>query len=187
MSPAVLLHFRQRPSIVPRMGKLPVKAYFDHLTSLNIHQWLEGTVKSMSVPGPGASLCEMKAEENSLNGIRSEIRDTAQQIQDFLGHVDCKKHRDEIVRHKNMVEEYLKRTESGIADLLKIINTQSAEGFDGARNKIVTNLSKRAVELDKATNSLAKKVGILKTDINGKDSANSVKKRVITQANFSER
>jgi len=166
VSPETLLEYKRRPSRIIRNGQLSINAYFDYLIDMNIRQWLEGTLKPLTAPGPKATLTEMMAREDSLKSIISEIRNAAQQIEDFLRFVDYEKHHDDIINHKNLIQEYLKRTEQGIADLIKRLGAHKGDGFDKTRRGIVTKLTKRADELDKATKALARKLGVPQNSYN---------------------
>lgn len=164
VSPAALLQFRGRPNGIIRSSQLSIKAYFDFFNQMNIHQWLEGTLKTLDAPGPDTTLAEMKAKEDSLRNIIGEIRTSAQQLQDFLGLVNYKNYREDILKHRNLIQEYLNRTEREIADLIQILRTQRTDGFKKACDNTIAKLTNQGNELDKATTELAVRLGVIKAD-----------------------
>jgi hypothetical protein len=169
VSPLSLLQFRSRPSNIKRAGQFPINAYFDFLEQMKIHQWLNGILKTINAPNSNTTLAEMKIKEDSLHNIIGEIRHSAQKLQDFLGLVNYKKDRDDIIRHKNQIEEYLKVTEREVSELVKALKSNQPDRFEGVRDNIVAKLSSRADSLDELTNTLAKKLGLLETSTDSED------------------
>ena len=173
ISPATLLQFRSRPNSLTRTNQLPVKSYFDFLSQLNIDQWWEGTLKSLAAPGPDTTLAQMKVKEDSITSIITEMRNSAQQLQDFLGLVDSKSCRDDLNIHHRRFQEYVNRAQKEIAELTQVVRTHNLDGFSASRARIVERLTNQKIELDQTTTELAKKLGIIRTDP-GIDSAEKV-------------
>ena len=161
ISPTVLMQFRRKPKSITRNQQLPIKAYFEFLSQMNIHEWLEGTIRSINAPGPDTTLAEMKAKEDSLTNIVTWIRNSVQQLQDFSGLVDYKNYRDDILQHRNRVQEYLNRADREIGDLIQVLRTHRIEGFDSSRDRIILKLTTQSNQLNEATTELAKKLGII--------------------------
>jgi len=160
VSPALLLTFHVRPSNLNRNRQLPVKAYFDFLEHMNIHKWLE-QIKSFSAPTQDTTLADMKSKERALNALTSELMNSKQQLQDFLGLIDYDRARDDILQYRKAVEEYLTGTQREIGDLIQRLTNHDTQGFGKTRDRIVTKLSDRASTLDKFTEDLGQKLGIL--------------------------
>ena len=172
VSPAVLLTFHRRPSSINRNKQLPVKAYFDFLDQMNIHKWL-GQIKSFPAPNQDTTLAEMKSKEGVLGSITTELGNSGQQLEGFLGLINYDQAPDDIIRHKNTVVEYLNRTQREIVDLIQRLRNHDTEGFGKARDNVVAKLTGRASELDKATEALGQKLGILAKAF--KDETNSAR------------
>jgi DNA-nicking Smr family endonuclease len=160
LSPAVLLTFYRSPHQVKRDNQLPIKAYFDYLTQMNIHKFL-GQIRTFPAPNQNTTLAEMKSKVETLNYISSELSSSGQRLQEFLGLVNTDKYRDDINRHRATVVEYLNNTQREIGELSQLLKNRNGEGFEKARDNIVAKLTVKASELEKATEELELKLGII--------------------------
>ncbi len=177
VSPTALLHFRRKPSMINKNSQFPVKAYFDFLEQMDIHQWLNGTVKSLVTPGPDTTLGEMKEKADTLSRTISEIRNSAQRFKEFLGHVDIKKYRDDLLSHQKRVQDYLNVTDRNIGELMQIFRENRIEHFNKTRDKIVKELTTRIGDLEEATEALAVRLGMTTSDANN-EAANQASLKV---------
>lgn len=109
----------------------------------------------------------MKSKEDTLSTIATELVNSGQQLQEFLGFVNFDRSRDDILQHRNTIVEYLNRTQREIGDLIQRLRSRDIEGFSRARDATVKKLTDRASDLDKATETLGHKLGILAKTIDG--------------------
>ncbi|MFC2039876.1 Smr/MutS family protein [Chloroflexota bacterium] len=161
VSPDSLLKFRRRPVKVSRNQQLPVKTYFDFLEQMHIQDKLEDKISSWDAPGPETTLSEMKEKENVLGDIITEIRESEAQLQEFLSFINFKKEREDILRHRNIYQEFLKSTERGVIDLIQVVKAKRPDGYDKLRNRVLSKLSTDIERFDNVTTELKKKLGLI--------------------------
>jgi DNA-nicking Smr family endonuclease len=168
LSPAVLLTFYKSPNHVTRNNQLPISVYFDFLTQMNIHQWLE-RIKSFPAPNQNTTLAEMKSKEDILRIAINEMANTGQQIQDFLSLVKTDPYREDIIKHKTAVVEYLNRTQREIGELSQRLRNQNEEDFAKLRDNAVAKLTLKTSDIDKVTEELEQMLGIKTKTIRDKN------------------
>ncbi|MFC1965950.1 Smr/MutS family protein [Chloroflexota bacterium] len=169
LSPASLLQFRRRPSSIKRNMQFPIKAYFDFLEQMKIHQWIDDPIKLLVSPDPNTTLAEMKEKEKILSDTIGEIRDSAQRLQDFLSLVNYERNREDLLRHHQLVKEYFQVTERNISELIKILRENRVEQFNKKRENSVNELNIKAGNLDENTKALATKLGIIEASTKDED------------------
>lgn len=103
----------------------------------------------------------MKLKEDMLGTISSELSNSGQQLQEFSGLVNTDRYRDDIIRHKTAVVEYLNRSQRESGELSQWLRNRNGEEFGQARDNVVAKLTVKASELDKVTEELELKIGII--------------------------
>ena len=164
VSPSSLLQFQRKTEGIKSNGQFPIKTYFGFLEQINVHQWLKGPLQSISIPGPDTTLGEMKQKEESLGTIVGEVNNAIKRIQDFLSFVNYKNNRDDVLRHRNAVVEYLQFSTKKISELRQQLRDNKIDVFSKSREITIEELTKKADSLDEATKNLAEKLGIVEPE-----------------------
>lgn len=119
LSPISLLQVRQRIGTVSASRQtLTVGAYVGFLKEVNIYRWIDEVFKTFKIPGPETTIADLEAQKAALNKTSQEIQDVTNNLQWIIMFIIRD---DNILQHKRLVDEYLKRTLEGCGRLLNLL------------------------------------------------------------------
>ncbi len=160
ISPESLFQFETAPRTISPDEKwaLSIEAYKNALVELNLHKWLTIIPEAILIPGPDTTLSQLKEQENKLSELIPEVRNSANIVHDFSRFQNLNLRnsmRESIIKHRNLIQEYLKEVEMGIAALRSLYSGQTKiNQIEATRNNILSKLTAFIERIDQATEQL---------------------------------
>ena len=144
-------------------ANLPPRAYLRIFEDINVHRWLNSTIKEFPLPGPDTTLSQLTALAASLDETIADIRHTGDRLQRFSGFVsrENREAREAVSQHRNHVDVYLRETVQGIASLKQAISSSDVRQIESAVEHESERLEQSAGQMDRATEELGEQIGSL--------------------------
>lgn len=155
LSPMSLLQVRKRIGTVSaRRQTLTVGSYVCFLKEVNIYKWIDEFFKKFKIPGSETTIADLEVQKATLNKTSQEIQEVTNNLQWIIMFI---KKDDNILQHKRLVDEYLKRTLEGCGRLHNLLSTPSrGRELASERDSIITRLTTEAARINQATAELIK-------------------------------
>jgi hypothetical protein len=156
LSPSSLLNVKLfSRKITAQRQTLTIKSYLDFLEQANLYKWIE-ILKNLKIPEPETTIAEIEAQKSNLNQNSGEIQKTRDQLQQVLGFV---KKNERVLQHKQILEEYLNKTQEAYSRLSSLYSTPSrGREIVLERDRLLSKLSTRIENLEKVKEELIKEV-----------------------------
>ena len=152
VNPSLLLQIGQEGRKIPTKRQLSIKAYLEVLDELNIHKWLNDTLKTLPIPGPNTTLSTIKVQREKLGQAMAEISQAEHQLEDISKFVTKA---EKVILHRKLVNDYLKRTQQGCGNLQQELGKSDTRSVINLLDSIVSRLEKEASLVDQATDRLS--------------------------------
>jgi hypothetical protein len=160
VSPESLFQFETKLTKISPENRwiAPITAYKKMIAELDIHKWLAIIPEVTIIPEPDTTLSQLKEQEDKLSTLIKELAKTVQQVDDFSRFQDMSLRnpkREYIIKHRNMVMDYLKQVERGIGELSRLYSSKpDSSMIEATKNRIVSKLSTLLHIIDGATERL---------------------------------
>ena len=107
---------------------LSPQAYLGMFNDMDVHRWLNSTIREFPLPRPETTLSQLTELGQSLNKNITEIRQSLERLQRFSGFVSRENRQawEAVNNHLNSVEQYLNDTVRGIGSLRQAVSSPGA-------------------------------------------------------------
>ena len=85
ISPKKLFHIRREGRKIPsNKKKLSINAYVNVIQEVNLHRWMNNTLKTLFISGFDTTLAEIKSQQERLSDAIGEIREAEQKTKTLM-------------------------------------------------------------------------------------------------------
>ena len=137
---------------------LSLASYIYLFNDMDVHRWLNSTLRHFPIPGPDTTMSEVQSMIESLNQPIEETRDAQDRLKRIATFVDSSNRlsREALVEHGNLVHPYLMEVQKGIGQIRQSLGSPDGQRLSALLEQIVVNLDSLAARVDEATEGLLK-------------------------------
>ena len=149
---------QHRANKFPGSGaSIPISAYKKLFDEIDIHRWLNSTIKSFPIPKLDSTLAGLQTLGASLNEPIVEIREAQERLRRMATFVDSRNQidREALSQHGNAVHLYLEEVARSLSQVRQALNSPNIQQLSGLLEGLISHLKQQADVVDRATHDLA--------------------------------
>ena len=156
MSPEAFFRGNKRGRFPSSGVALSLASYVYLFNDMDVHRWLNNTLRAMPIPGPETTMSDIQSMIDSLNQPIEEIRDAQERLNRITTFVDDVngQTREALVQHGNLVHPYLEEVRRDISEIRQSLGSPDSQRLSALLAQIVANLDTQAARVDEATSGL---------------------------------
>jgi hypothetical protein len=139
-------------------ANLSKESYVRLFKEIDVHRWLNATLRNFSIPGPSSTLLDIQNLIQSLSQHQDEIREAGERLRRIATFLDSgdRISREFVTQHGNVVHPYLREVQTAITQLIQALGTPNSQKLSALLERMVANLDSQAVRVEEATEDLLK-------------------------------
>jgi hypothetical protein len=142
-------------------ANLPPQTYMRMFKDMNVHQWLNSTIRDFPLPDPDTTLAQLSDLATPLNDAIIQIRTAKERLTRVLQFISQsnQQDRDALASHQNAVDAYLTETVQQVSKIRQTLGSSNVIQIASAIEHETERLERSARQMDQATEDLAKQIG----------------------------
>ena len=138
-----------------REGLSP-RVYFQLIKDVNVHQWLNSTIKGFPLPGADTTLAQLSELATPLNDAIMQIRSALERLTRLSQYVSRRNQQDleALNGYRREVEKYLTETDRRIGEIRQTLASSDVSQIARAVQGATDRLEREAAQVDKATDEM---------------------------------
>jgi hypothetical protein len=161
ISTQALFHIEQvKGSRLPgESANLSPQAYLGMFRDMDVHRWLNSTIKEFPLPGANTTLAQLSELASPLNDSIMQIQGTQERLTRILQFISrgSLQDRDALNRHRNAVATYLTETTRRISEVRQSLDSSDVRQIASVVRQVTEHLERAAAQVDSATVELTER------------------------------